>query len=567
MESFFVQVTHMPEPMDILRHSIESAVYRDREQERIVPEDSKWLMDFRRVALRGDFLEAYTEEFYRRFEKNWPFQVGGAEVAAIPLVTAIVMKMREKGKPINGFFVRKSRKKSGLLKMVEGTITDTPIIFVDDLINFGRTFERLVLVAAEANQKVLAVFAILRFRPIEFYTAFRERSIRVESIFTLDDFREKLGTRMLSADTWLVAERFRTKWRFASGEALLEWVVPKSGLVFDNERLYFGSDRGTLFALDKRIGEIAWRFDLWPKPKFKRARAGRQIFSTPVIYGGRVYFGAFDGNVYCLDAASGKRRWVSFDADWVEGSPLVLPERGMLIVPAIFGLWHRLGAVMALDLSTGKKRWQLSFSGRPGGSPVYALRHGLVIIASQDGTVYALRPTRDLGEMVWSFKAMGCVPQAPVLDADENRVIFASLDGNVYALDAATGNLKWRFENGTGNYATPLIHEQRVFVASLDKNAYCLDLATGERIWTHPMRARLFASPRMYDNHLYLGGNDARLVELDPASGRETGYFQVTERITNPLFHDPATGLFYLLTYANEVYCLGRKREEKEGEG
>lgn len=537
----------------LLRQSIEAEVFVPQGRERFMPESASWIMDFRRAFMRAEVLDAYAELFYERFERDWPFQVGGAEVAAIPLVTAIALKMREKGKPVNAFFVRKSRKKTGLLKMVEGKVTRDKVILVDDLINRGQTFERQILVAEEAGVSVHAVFVALRFRPLEYYKRLLEKNIRVESVFTLDDFHESLGTSLKDLDEKKpLPVVFETFWRFQVPDPKLEWVQPKSGVALDESRVYFGTDRGVLYALNQSDGSVAWTYQVGLKAK------GPEIFSTPVVHGGQVYFGAYDGNVYCLDAETGKRQWVSFEADWVRGGLLLLPEKNQLIVPCMFGLWHRAGGVVALDPRNGKKLWERTLSCQVTSMPVCSVKHDTLFVGSADGTVYCLN--RDDGQIGWSFKTLGAVNEAVALSPDQSSLIAASMDGAVYCLSTIDGSLRWKFENGLANYAAPLIHDNRVLVASLDKNLYCLDLATGEQRWSRTLRARIFASPRIFDDRLYLGCNDARLSEIDPRTGKETGSFQVTERITNPLCADARRERFYLVTYANEVYCLKRKQ-------
>ena len=55
-----------------------------------------------------------------------PFQVGGMEAAAIPLLSAILMKSLSRGTPVNGFIVRKERKTYGAGSSIEGALTDAP---------------------------------------------------------------------------------------------------------------------------------------------------------------------------------------------------------------------------------------------------------------------------------------------------------------------------------------------------------------------------------------------------------------------------------------------------------
>ncbi len=545
----------MPAPLDVIRQAIIEEVFTPRTRARFVPEGGEWLMDFRRVCLDPAFLDAYTDAFYERYRGRYPFQVGGMEVAAIPLVAAIVMKMRERGMPVNGFFIRKSRKKSGLLKMIEGKLTDDPVILVDDLINHGYTLDRQLAVLAEAKRRVIAFATVLRFRPLDFYRQYTERGIAIEACFGLDEFADTLGTQPLAPDAPPVLENFAVKWYFRAPDARLESVHPKSGAVFDAERVYVGTDRGIMYALDRSDGKVVWQHQIG----FGRfaTRHDKEIFATPLLLGGRLTFGAYDGNVYCLDAKTGKRLWVSFEADWVHGSVAYSERAQTLFVPALLAEPGRPGGLVVLDPVSGKRRSVISLTARPGAAPLLLDELGMWVVADEAGRLTA----GDLftGRIRWSFQSGGAVKETPIYDARAGRIIFSSFDGSIYALSAEDGMLAWRFEVGLPNYSAPVLAGDRVCAASLDKHLYALDRETGKRLWLFRTRARIFTSPRVYQGRLYCGGNDARLYEIDPATGRQTGYFQAVERITNPLAYDPERDEYLLTTYANEVYCLKRK--------
>lgn len=543
----------MPDHLATVRRYITNEVFTSCEEVRIVP-GGQWLMDFRRVCLDPAFLDAYTDSFYERYRGQYPFQVGGMEVAAIPLVAAIIMKMRERGLPVNGFFIRKSRKKTGLLKMVEGKLTDDPIILVDDLINHGYTLDRQLKVLAEADKKVMAFFTLLRFRPLAAYAKYAEAGIAIDSLFGLDDFTPSLGTKLFSDDAPVPQENFTVRWYFRAPEARLEAVHPKSGIAIDATHIYVGSDCGILYALKRADGSVAWQH----KIGFGRfaSRRDKEIFSTPLLLGGRLFFGAYDGNVYAVEARTGKRLWVSFEADWIHGAIAYSERRERLYVPTMFGARERGGGVAVLDPVTGRGVARLSIPSRLGAAPLTIDSLDRLILAGEDGRVYAL----DLGtgRILWTFQTAGAIKERPAYDAKSERVICSSFDGSVYVIRVADGMLAWRFEVGLANYSSPVIEGDRVFVASLDKQLYALDRETGKKLWSFPARARIFASPTVLANRLYIGANDARLYELDPATGRQTGFFQAVERITNPPVFDPATGDYFLTTYANEVYCLKR---------
>jgi outer membrane protein assembly factor BamB len=75
--------------------------------------------------------------------------------------------------------------------------------------------------------------------------------------------------------------------------------------------------------------------------------------------------------------------------------------------------------------------------------------------------------------------------------AGEGLVVFgSSADDQVHALDAASGEIRWRFfTDGPVRYA-PQIAGGRVFFASDDGNVYCVSARDGELIWKHRVGPR-----------------------------------------------------------------------------
>src|SRR5216117_1420432 len=52
-------------------------------------------------------------------------------------------------------------------------------------------------------------------------------------------------------------------------------------------------------------------------------KAGAEIFSVPAVDQKSLYFGACDGNFYCLDKKSGKQRWRRGGFDRIDSSPVI----------------------------------------------------------------------------------------------------------------------------------------------------------------------------------------------------------------------------------------------------
>jgi orotate phosphoribosyltransferase len=212
------------------------------------------LFDFRRVILDHDFAHAAARLFFDRFRT--PVQICGIEVAAIPLVSAFVMgSSLYASYSANGFFIRKSRKKDGLARMIEGTIADdVPIVVVDDLMNTGSSLIRQVEVIESLGKKVSAVWTILRFRDESFYEYFHTKGIPIYSLFSLNDFENTLSIKNLIKKSPVAptTNTFSVLWKHISGKPNYIHVVVKSGIAIDDNSLYFGSDSGVFFCLDRK---------------------------------------------------------------------------------------------------------------------------------------------------------------------------------------------------------------------------------------------------------------------------------------------------------------------------
>ena len=150
-------------------------------------------------------------------------------------------------------------------------------------------------------------------------------------------------------------------------------------------------------------------------------------------------------------------------------------------------------------------------------------------------------------------------PGAPAFDEERGYVIFGAFGGKIYVLNATDGTLIHEHQTEADIYSTPLVRDGRVYVTSLDKSIYCLNLDSFELEWSFQTAGRVFASPEIIDGMLYVGSNDGRLYEIDPISGRNTAFFQTTERVTNKIAYNGKTKHFFVLTYANEIYCLSKK--------
>lgn len=273
------------------------------------------------------------------------------------------------------------------------------------------------------------------------------------------------------------------KWKFATGDRIVSSPVAHEGV------LYFGSDDGNLYAVDAASGRQRWKY----------STAG-PVPSTPAVAGGLVYFGSYDGKFYALDLGTGRPRWKfstggerRFEAKGLHG---IQPKNQTIADP--------------FDVFLS--------------SPVVA--HGSVYFGSGDGNLYALEAKS--GELRWKFATGDVVHSSPAYAA--GVVFFGGWDTFFYAVDAASGKEKWRFKSGDdpvmhnqiGFQSSPAVVDGVVYTGCRDSNVYALDATTGKERWRfNNNMSWVNSSPAVLNGKVLFATSDSSLFHIvDASSGK-----------------------------------------------
>lgn len=319
------------------------------------------------------------------------------------------------------------------------------------------------------------------------------------------------------------------KWKFATGARILSSPVLESGT------LYFGSSDGNLYAVDAESGRQKWQFTtLGP------------ITSTPAVANGSVYFSSYDSQFYALDAATGKLQWKfatagerHFEAKGIHGGlprTQTLPdawdmyESSPVVAQGMVFFGSGDGNFYALDAASGALRWKFTTGDVVHASPAYD--SGTVYFGSWDSYFYALDAAS--GQKKWQFKTgedplnhnqVGFQGSPAVL----NRVVYVGCrDSGLYAIDAASGTKKWRFDNhGSWVVGSPSLVAGKVLFGTSDSSlVHFLDVASGKPEFELHVSAFVFSSPAVADDVAYVGLMNGLFVAIDLKSGKQLWEFQ-----------------------------------------
>jgi len=311
-------------------------------------------------------------------------------------------------------------------------------------------------------------------------------------------------------------------WKFATGGAVHSSPTVNGNLVC------FGSFDGYYYALNAKTGSLLWKFKtdgeklvgakgLWTMKPHEQYMDDLYDFflSSPVFdsNGQTVYFGSSDGNMYAINAATGKLKWAFKTNGLIHTSPALY--NGKLY----FGSWDTY--FYAIDATTGKQLWKF----KTGDQPTIHLMEGIQgSAACSNGMVY-----------------------------------FGARDGYLYALNTTTGKMAWKYSaNGSWILTTPAVQNGVVYTSTSDTFIFAaLDAKTGKSKFTFKANGYIYSSPAIAGNTAFFGDFTGKLFAVNLTSGKLSGSFTTAARQANAakLLKNDAIDYNYLSTGKNnELY-------------
>lgn len=269
-----------------------------------------------------------------------------------------------------------------------------------------------------------------------------------------------------------------------------------------------------LVAYERANGSEVWRLDLK-----NGVEGGAQAV------GNRLYFGASDGQFYCVSLTDGKVLWS-------------IPVRAeTLAQPSVNGgiVYFQSGAdvVYAVDAQTGKQLWLYnrqvtgSLSIRATTRPIIA---GEMLLAGfSDGFIVALRK-RD-GGLLWERKLgkgnrFRDVDSTPVVEG--KSIFVSSFDSSLYSLNTDSGEINWTIEDG-GYVPVTLgrdLLSDRLFFSTSSGKILSVDKRTGKILNTIAIQRGIATQPSLYKNYLVYGESEGGLIVADALTGQQIGAFE-----------------------------------------
>lgn len=295
---------------------------------------------------------------------------------------------------------------------------------------------------------------------------------------------------------------------------------------------------GLVFAMDAagqvtavtRSGQVAWTRSLVPEASVPDTGNGGGFAEA----GGVLFVTTGFGEVWALDAASGRTLWQKTMQAPVRAAPTVADGKVLVV--------QRDDVAFALDARNGETLWQVQGVGGPGllGGASPAFDGQLAVIPFASGEVLGVLARNGL--TVWGTAVTGgrsTVARNNIVDISGDPVIdggavFASNQaGRTVRIDAETGERLWTMDEGSYGPAWPV--GGSLFLLSDQGALVRADAATGSLLWLtqlpelfphpgwfgrgKPFKAVAYYGPVLAGGRLWVAGADAMLRAFNPVDG------------------------------------------------
>ena len=270
------------------------------------------------------------------------------------------------------------------------------------------------------------------------------------------------------------------KWKFKTGGA-----IHSSLSTFEN-MIYFGSFDGNYYAINTENGKLIWKFKtggehwmgeigMWGlKPETQYMEDLWDFFlSSPVVYQNKktslVVFGSSDGNVYAVNAKTGKTEWKFKTNGPVHGTAVINKDK------IYIGGWDAV--LYTLNAETGKEIWHFATTTQTGFKGIQssvAVADGMVYFGARDPFLFAL--DSETGKLIWKYNAENSWILSSAVIKDNTVYVGTSDTYALLALDAKTGEEKYRFKANGYVYSSPSISGNTIYFGDFTGNFFALNL-------------------------------------------------------------------------------------------
>ncbi|MCP1064711.1 outer membrane protein assembly factor BamB [Serratia symbiotica] len=290
---------------------------------------------------------------------------------------------------------------------------------------------------------------------------------------------------------------------------------------FQNSTIFAADRHGIVKALDATSGNEKWKVDLSEHTGFFSSRLFELLSGGLAVSGDRIYIGSEKAVVYALNTADGGVAWQARVAGEAMSRPVI--SDGMVLIHT------SNGQLQALNESDGTVKWTVNLdmpllSLRGESAP--AMAFGAAIVGGDNGRVSAVLMQQ--GQLIWQQRISqpsGATEIDRLNDVDTTPVIVEGIvyalgyNGNLTALDLGSGQIMWKRELGSVNDF--IVDSGRIHLVDQNDRLVALSTEGGMTVWTqNDLLHRKLTPPVIFNGYLVTGDAKGYLHWINTTDGR-----------------------------------------------
>ncbi len=277
------------------------------------------------------------------------------------------------------------------------------------------------------------------------------------------------------------------------------------------DRLYLGTLGGDIYCLDAKTGKDIWKHNV-----------GSDSISQPAVGDGFVYVSCVGGDIIALYKKTGKQAWKYHTDGPVVGSPTLGEGK------VFCGTGDR--GFCALDAKTGSLLWRYPLKHMCQVVPLYM--NGVIYFGAWDGMFHAV--DAKTGKDVWTYKTGDTLYWSPSNSdpaTDGKSIVVTAYQGegnvpDVFCFDVKTGALVWKRKNpgekALAIFNSPYVVGDKFFLPDTGGGLYCMQMADGKEVWRTTIGQTCYDNwPVVSGGKLYVCGLRGNIVRFEAATGKK----------------------------------------------
>ncbi len=286
-----------------------------------------------------------------------------------------------------------------------------------------------------------------------------------------------------------------------------------SSPVICGDNVTFGCRDGNLYCFSLK-GIINWKYE-----------AATGVGATPACSGKRIVGADYEGNVFCLQTADGKRIWNYRGGAKIVSSP-VIKNKAVIVCTMD-------GRIISLDLESGERNWSQKIGDQIWATP--SVGKDYIVAATTDGSL--VRMTLD-GRIVWRVAPGGSLHSAPLCLDKEDLVVVGTGDRYLIGYSLSRGMLMWRYGAGSEVRSAPVTSDGRIFAGSEDGILIALD-SNGQLLWKKDLGGAIRSKPLILGEMIAVTSYNSKLCILSLSDGSVAAEYRADAPIySSPAYHD-----------------------------